>query len=178
MGPGDTPTPAFLKMGKKPDGENPKTIIVVFKNPVNIDTTAVAKNKDGTQTLSRQLTTLAPNKTAEDIASIGFYYKTAAANVRELLVGIPRSPGSAIGGKFTMKDDPEAFKATADWIFSHPEQFDLAEDIEFSVAEKPDSTSARRISDAENKGGNVDERAINEARSTRRLTPLFDRYRF
>ncbi len=179
MGPGDTPTPAILKKGKKPDGENPKTIIVVFKNPVNVDTTAIATSKDGSQKLSRQLTTLAPNKSAADIQSIGFYYKAGAANIRELLAGVPRSPGSALGGKFTMKDDPEAFQATADWIFSHPEQFDLAEDIEFSVAENPDAAGARGVAPDVNRGETFrEERAINEARRTRSLTPLFDRYRF
>jgi uncharacterized membrane protein YgcG len=195
MGPGGTATPTVLRRDKKEGGDVPKTIVVVFRNPIRIDPDAIAVSKDGEQRVSLANASLGNNKDAGDIASIGFYYRKAADNLRALVsMGVPRSPGSRFGGKFTQKEDPEAFQAAADWIFANPQQFDLAEDIEFHSA-KGGGKSEKGISDTEQKsggGGEVgtggasadavaaflktqkkEEGKLNESR-----TPLFDRYRF
>jgi len=177
MGAGGTPTPAILKMGQKEKGRDPITLVVTFKNPVNIDTTKVVPNTDGTQSKMLMLTTLSPNMGPADIESIGFYYKQGAAWFRENVMGLPRSPGSAVT-KLTAENDPKAFAAAAKWVFSNPQEFDLGQDIEFSVAEDPAASGAKETSSSENRGVSLEERAINEARRTRSLTPLFDRYRF
>ena len=176
MGPGGTPTPAILKMGQKANGKDPITLVVTFKNPVNIDTTKVVENPDGSQRKMLMLTTLSPNKGPEDIESIGFYYKKGAAWFRENVMGFPRSPGSAVK-KLTAKNDPEAFAAAAKWVFSNPQEFDLGEDIEFRSPEGA-GAGGGKTSTAELQGGSMDESAIRKARSTMSVTPLFDRYRF
>jgi hypothetical protein len=177
MGPGGTPTPAILKMGQKANGKDPITLVVTFKNPVNIETTKVVENPDGSQRKMLMLTTLSPNKGPEDIESIGFYYKKGAAWFRENAFGLPRSPGSALK-KLTAENDPEAFAAAANWVFSNPQEFDLGEDIEFRSPEGA-GAGARGPSTAEQHGDTqLGEAAIRRARSTMSVTPLFDRYRF
>ena len=196
MGPGGTETPTVLRMGQKEGGEVPKTIVVVFRYPIVIDPKAIAVSQDGTQSVSLANASLGTNRGADDIKSIGFYYKEAANNLRALVsMGVPRSPGSRFGGKFTQKDDPEAFKAAAVWIFANPQQFDLAEDIEFRG---PSSSrkDVEGVSDTEQKAGSgatigtggasaadveafeAKEKKKKEGLNESRRTPLLDRYRF
>jgi hypothetical protein len=92
--------------GKK-NGDVPKTIVVVFRYPIVIDPNKVVQSEDGEQTVSLANSSLGRNRTAEDITSIGFYYKTAANNLRALVsLGVPRSPRKWWCGKFTRKNDP------------------------------------------------------------------------
>jgi len=179
MGADNSPTPTILKMGQKEGGLDPITLVVTFKNPVQIDSEKVVKSPDGNQKIVGQLTTLAPNSSAADIASIGFFYRKGNANLRELArLGTPRSPGSSTK-LLTDKNDPQAFAAAAEWIFSHPEQFDLAEDVEFrpsakaaesdaEISAKPDTGSG--VAPAVNQGMTMDESV--------RHRSLLDLYRF
>lgn len=196
MGPGGTATPTILRMDKREDGLVPKTIVVVFRNPLRIDPNAIAVSKDGEQRVSLANSSLGNNRDASDIASIGFYYRRAADSWRALSsMGIPRSPGSRFGGKFTQKDDPAAFQAAADWIFANPQQFDLAEDIEFHGAKESRKKADKGVSDTAQKAGGGGELGTGgasadavaefqakqkkeESLNESRRTPLLDRYRF
>jgi hypothetical protein len=195
MGPGGTATPAALRRKGKKNGDVPKTIVVVFRYPIVIDPNKVVQSEDGEQTVSLANSSLGRNRTAEDITSIGFYYKTAANNLRALVsLGVPRSPRKWWGGKFTRKNDPEAFDIAAAWIFANPQQFDLAEDIEFHDA-RPVDSEKKGTSDTAQKAGSGGElgtggasaadveaytgqKSQKEGLNESRRTPLLDRYRF